>query len=95
MLELIWSPPPRSRIGLRRGSFIGRVLTTLAKCSIIKKGSDVSNNGAHLANVNPFRYRGYYYDAEIGMYDLQSIIARVLLPDAPDDVVQFLRERDL
>ena len=25
-----------------------------------------------MANVNPFRYRGYYYDAEIGLYYLQS-----------------------
>lgn len=24
------------------------------------------------ANLNPFRYRGYYYDAELGMYYLQS-----------------------
>ena len=26
----------------------------------------------HIANVNPFRYRGYYYDAEIELYYLQS-----------------------
>ena len=26
----------------------------------------------HIANVNPFRYRGYYYDAETGFYWLQS-----------------------
>lgn len=25
-----------------------------------------------IAAINPFRYRGYYYDAEIGMYYLQS-----------------------
>ena len=37
-----------------------------------ENGLDVTNNVAHLANVNPFRYRGYYYDAEIGMYYLQS-----------------------
>ena len=35
-------------------------------------GFDVSDNAAHVANANPFRYRGYYYDAEIGMYYLQS-----------------------
>ena len=34
----------------------------------VKSGS--SNPG--IANVNPFRYRGYYYDAEIGLYYLQS-----------------------
>jgi RHS repeat-associated protein len=32
--------------------------------------SDTS--GCSLATVNPFRYRGYYYDAEIGMYYLMS-----------------------
>ena len=25
-----------------------------------------------IATVNPFRYRGYYYDEEIGLYYLQS-----------------------
>ena len=37
-----------------------------------KDGFDVSDNAAHVANANPFRYRGYYYDDEIGMYYLQS-----------------------
>ena len=32
--------------------------------------SDTSAVG--IATVNPFRYRGYYYDSEIGMYYLQS-----------------------
>ena len=26
----------------------------------------------HIGNLNPFRYRGYYYDAEIGFYYLQT-----------------------
>ena len=30
------------------------------------------NSNCSIANINPFRYRGYYYDAEIGMYYLQS-----------------------
>ena len=30
------------------------------------------NPGNPVATINPFRYRGYYYDAEIGMYYLQS-----------------------
>ena len=29
-------------------------------------------DGVDIAAVNPFRYRGYYYDSEIGMYYLQS-----------------------
>jgi RHS repeat-associated protein len=30
------------------------------------------NSNCNIATINPFRYRGYYYDAEIGMYYLQS-----------------------
>ena len=30
------------------------------------------SSGRSIATINPFRYRGYYYDAEIGMYYLQS-----------------------
>ena len=36
-------------------------------CTIIQ---DIS--GCSIATVNPFRYRGYYYDADIQMYYLQS-----------------------
>ena len=28
--------------------------------------------GNNIANVNPYRYRGYYYDIETGLYYLQS-----------------------
>ena len=35
-------------------------------------GNDVSGNASHIANGNPFRYRGYYYDTETGFYYLQS-----------------------
>ena len=36
-------------------------------CDIV---SDIS--GRDIANINPFRYRGYYYDREVGLYYLQS-----------------------
>lgn len=36
-------------------------------CTIV---SDVS--GVDIANINPFRYRGYYYDADTNLYYLQS-----------------------
>lgn len=29
-------------------------------------------SSTHIANVNPIRYRGYYYDSETGMYYLKS-----------------------
>lgn len=35
-------------------------------------GVDISSNAAHIANINPLRYRGYYYDFEIGLYYLNS-----------------------
>ena len=35
-------------------------------------GVDVSSITGHIANVNPLRYRGYYYDSETGFYYLNS-----------------------
>ena len=35
-------------------------------------GQDISNYPDNSANVNPLRYRGYYYDNESGFYYLQS-----------------------
>ncbi len=34
-------------------------------------GSAVSD-ASHIANVNPIRYRGYYYDVETGFYYVSS-----------------------
>ena len=36
------------------------------------KGKDVSGDPSHIANRNPLRYRGYYYDRVSGFYYLQS-----------------------
>ena len=36
-------------------------------CTVTQDASDIA-----IATVNPYRYRGYYYDPEIGMYYLQS-----------------------
>ena len=33
---------------------------------------DVSSNTSHVGNINPLRYRGYYYDTETGLYYLNS-----------------------
>ena len=35
-------------------------------------GNDISANATHIANINPIRYRGYYYDTETGFYYLQT-----------------------
>ena len=52
-------------------------------------GNDVSGNASHIANVNPFRYRGYYYDKESGLYYLQSryydpVVGRFINADDSD-----------
>ena len=51
-----------------------------------KDGNDVSGNSDHIANINPFRYRGYYYDVETGWYYLNAryydpAVGRFLSPD--------------
>lgn len=35
-------------------------------------GNDVSGNANHIANINPLRYRGYYFDTETGLYYISS-----------------------
>ena len=35
-------------------------------------GIDISETAVHIANINPFRYRSYYYDTETKLYYLQS-----------------------
>lgn len=37
-----------------------------------QNGIDVTNNSEHVGNKNPYRYRGYRYDTETGLYYLQS-----------------------
>ena len=38
-------------------------------CTIGEVTTDVSR---HIGNINPFRYRGYYFDRETGLYYLNS-----------------------
>lgn len=39
---------------------------------IDNNGNDISDNNTHIANINPFRYRSYYYDKETKLYYLNS-----------------------
>jgi RHS repeat-associated protein len=41
-------------------------------CTITATSGISATDANVLTNINPFRYRGYYYDVEIGMYYLQS-----------------------
>ncbi len=50
-------------------------------------GNLLSQVGSEILNINPFRYRGYYYDAETGLYYLNSryydpVIGRFISPDS-------------
>ncbi|MBR6918276.1 MAG: RHS repeat-associated core domain-containing protein, partial [Clostridia bacterium] len=35
-------------------------------------GNDVTNYPLHIANINPFRYKGYYFDSEVYLYYLNA-----------------------
>ena len=42
------------------------------KCKVLDaNGSEISNT-AHIGILNPFRYRGYYFDIETGFYFLKT-----------------------
>ena len=54
-------------------------------------GNLLSQVGSEILNINPFRYRGYYYDAETGLYYLNSRyydpeIGRFISPDSMDNL---------
>ena len=40
--------------------------------SVTDASGNTISDASHIANVNPIRYRGYYYDVETGFYYLQS-----------------------
>ena len=53
-----------------------------------KDGNPISSSN-NIANINPFRYRGYYYDTETGLYYLQSryydpVVGRFINADIPE-----------
>ena len=58
------------------------------KCTITEACIELTN-GVDIATINPFRYRGYYYDKEIELYYLQSRyfdpeMGRFINTDEPD-----------
>ena len=40
--------------------------------SVTDKDNNFITDATHIAHINPFRYRGYYYDIETSLYYLQS-----------------------
>ena len=52
----------------------------------------VTQDSVGIATINPFRYRGYYYDEEIGLYYLQSryydeTVGRFMSADTPEIIL--------
>ena len=39
---------------------------------VVSANGTTITSSTHIGNVNPFRYRGYYYDTETGLYFLQT-----------------------
>ena len=63
----------------------------LAQYSYDEWGNTLSTSDNDIANINPLRYRGYYYDSETGYYYLQSryydpSICRFINADIPEIV---------
>ena len=53
---------------------VGSMLNVVARYSYDPWGKcTVTNVSGNLGNINPLRYRGYYYDTESGFYYLESI----------------------
>ncbi|MCI9110212.1 MAG: DNRLRE domain-containing protein [Bacilli bacterium] len=55
--------------------------------SIKDLNGEIINDETHIANINPFRYRSYYYDIETGLYYLNNryynpIWGRFINPDS-------------
>ena len=49
---------------------------------------DVTDNASHIGNINPMRYRGYYYDSDLDLYYLATryydpITCRFITADDP------------
>ncbi len=41
-------------------------------CTVKDAEDNVITSSNHIGNINPIRYRGYYYDKDLGLYYLQS-----------------------
>ena len=41
-------------------------------CTVMNAYGTVNTSSSFIGNINPFRYRGYYFDVETGLYYLQT-----------------------
>ena len=68
--------------------------------SVTDAGGSTITDTNHIAHLNPFRYRGYYYDAETGFYATGTryydpFIGRFLNADDTDVMLEHLEESPL
>ena len=64
-------------------------------CNVYDASGTLNTSDSFIGNINPFRYRGYYYDAETGLYYLQTRYyepqaGRFLSPDSVDYIAPDL-----
>ena len=64
-------------------------------CTVYDSSAKVLTDPTSIANLNPLRYRGYYYDAETGFYYLQSryydpAICRFINADGQLSITDFV-----
>ena len=64
-------------------------------CKVYDANGTENTSNSFIGNINPFRYRGYYYDAETGLYYLQTRYyepqaGRFLSPDSVDYIAPDL-----
>ena len=64
-------------------------------CNVYDASGTLNTSDSFIGNINPFRYRGYYYDVETGLYYLQTRYydpqaGRFLSPDSVDYIAPDL-----
>ena len=56
-------------------------------CTVCNPDGTVNTSADFIGNINPFRYRGYYWDRDLGLYHLQTryydpAVGRFISPDS-------------
>ena len=90
-------------VGIRNSS--GTLVATYeydawGNCTVMDGYGNENTNSSFIGNINPFRYRGYYYDTETGFYYLQTryydpTICRFINADNYELVSQLASTKEL
>ncbi len=53
------------------GAIVARYLyDAWGNVSVVDNSGSIISDANHIGNLNPFRYRGYYYDTETKLYEI-------------------------